>query len=485
MSDMTSLIVILFLVGYLLIALEHPLKVDKAAIALITGVVVWTLYACVATEIVPSLYAEQFSAFLAENQGIASADRLSQVMMFVEENQILGALGEISEILFFLIGAMTIVELIDVHGGFNIITDRIKTRNKRKLLWIIGIITFFMSAVLDNLTTSIVMITLARKLIANYKERWLYAGIIIISANSGGAWSPIGDVTTIMLWVRGNVTAAELIPILILPCLVSFIVPTYLASRWLKGDVTPMPARLRASPSGDCTSVDYNDITQRQRLAILILGVCCLLFVPIFKSVTHLPPFMGILLSLGVMWVCTDTLHQKRRKKLHSGTTKARVSYVLQRIDTSTILFFLGILLAVSALQMTGVLANLSVWLDNEIHNVNVINLMIGALSSVVDNVPLVAGSIATYPLADPAVAAAAADSAYALAFVQDGVFWQFLAYCAGVGGSILIIGSAAGVVVMGLERMNFVWYLKNISFLALLGYLAGAGVYLLQTYLM
>lgn len=478
---MTLLIVTLFLAGYLLIALEHPLKIDKAATALVTGIVVWMVYAFSATELVPRLYGEEFATFLGHNPAMQSETLYTQVMMFVQEHQILGALGEISEILFFLIGAMTIVELIDVHGGFNIITNRITTRNKRRLMWIIGFITFFMSATLDNLTTSIVMITLLRKLIANYKERWLFGGIIVIAANSGGAWSPIGDVTTIMLWVRGNVTASEIMPALLIPCLVSFIIPTFIATRWLKGDVTPAPVSSVSVHKGE---VNYKCVvTRKERLSILILGVCCLLFVPIFKTVTHLPPFMGILLSLGAMWIYTEIMYTRKINLPES--IKARVPYVLRRIDTPTILFFLGILLAVSALQMSGVLSNVSVWLDDKVHNVYAINIMIGALSSVVDNVPLVAGSMATYSLADATTVAAATDPAYAATFMRDGIFWQFLAYCAGVGGSMLIIGSAAGVVIMGLERINFVWYLKNISLLALLGYLAGAGVYMLQNFLL
>lgn len=477
---MIVLITVVFLIGYLLIALEHPLKIDKAATALVTGVILWVAYVFIASEIVPTIHHEQFTAFLAENPSLSTQPLWQQVVRFVEEIQIITALGEISEILFFLIGAMTIVELIDVHGGFNIITNRITTRNKRHLLWIVGIITFFMSATLDNLTTSIVMITLLRKLIANYKERWLFAGIIIIAANSGGAWSPIGDVTTIMLWVRGNVTSSELIPALILPCIVSFVIPTYIVTHWLKGDATPAPVSKVSVRKGQIT---YQcDVTRKERKSILILGIACLLSVPVFKSITHLPPFMGILLALGSMWIYTEVMY--KRKVCLPETIKARVPYVLRRIDTPTILFFLGILLAVSALQMSGILADVSNWLDDKVHNVYAINLMIGGLSSVVDNVPLVAGSIATYDVLDPAMVQSAADPTYAAAFVQDGLFWQFLAYCAGVGGSMLIIGSAAGVVVMGLERLNFMWYLRNISLIALLGYLAGAGVYMLQIWL-
>lgn len=478
---MLTLITILFLLGYLMIALEHPLKIDKAATALVTGVVLWVVYIFIATGLVPTLHAAEFQSFLASNPTLADLSLQKQVIMFVEQTQIITSLGEISEILFFLIGAMTIVELIDVHGGFNIITNRITTRNKHHLLWILGIITFFMSASLDNLTTAIVMITLLRKLIANYKERWLFAGIVIIAANSGGAWSPIGDVTTIMLWVRGNVTSGELIPGLILPCIVAFVIPTFIASRWLKGDVTSAPVARVSTHEGKVT---YKcAVTRKERLSILILGVACLMSVPIFKSITHLPPFMGILLALGMMWIYTEIMY--KRKSCPSCSIEPRVPYVLRRIDTPTILFFLGILLAVDALKVSGILTSVSLWLDTNVHNVYLINIMIGMLSSVVDNVPLVAGSIATYPILGASQVAAAADPAYAAYFVQNGVFWEFLAYCAGVGGSLLIIGSAAGVVVMGLEKINFMWYMKNISLIALAGYLAGAGVYILQNILL
>ncbi len=483
---MLTILIALFLIGYLCIALEHPLKINKAATALITATAAWIIYMLMAPEIVPGTRGFEF--FLEENPSLASLPLHEQAVHYVQHIQIINSLGDIAEILFFLIGAMTIVELIDVHGGFNIITNRITTRRKRRLLWIIGTITFFMSATLDNMTTAIVMIALLRKLIGNYKERWLFAGIIIIAANSGGAWSPIGDVTTIMLWVRGNVTTAGLIPNLFLPCFVSFAIPVLIAQRRLHGDVTPAsPHKLAAVQVRDgevsyFTNVEGKTvISERERLSILLLGVGCLLFVPVFKTITHLPPFMGILGALGFMWLYTEVMY--KRKDEMPEAAKRRIPDVLRRIDTPTILFFLGILLAVSALQMSGVLSSLSVWLDEKIHDVYLINMMIGFLSSVIDNVPLVAGAMATYPVADAAAIAAAVDPAYLQHFVQDGVFWEFLAYCAGTGGSMLIIGSAAGVVVMGLERMNFVWYLKNISLFALTGYLAGAAVYILQTW--
>lgn len=465
---MFLLIGLLFLVSYVFIALEHPLRINKASTALVAGVLLWVCYIIVAPDVVGGTPA--FEAYMAANptQGVYS---------YVAHVQLLEQMGEISEILFFLIGAMTIVELIDVHGGFNIITNRITTRDKRRLLWIIGTITFFMSAMLDNLTTAIVMVTLLSKIITNYKERWVFAAVIIIAANSGGAWSPIGDVTTIMLWVRGNVTTNSLVPHLILPCLVSFFVPLYMAQRWLKGEITPVQVKSVATTTGKSVCC----VSRKERLSILILGVGCLVSVPIFKTITHLPPFMGVLLALGLMWLYTEIMY--RRKSCAPNQIKPRIPYVLRRIDTATILFFLGILLAVAALQVSGILGSVSSWLDTNVHNVYVTNMVIGLLSSVVDNVPLVAGAIATYPVLDAAAVASSVDPAYAAHFVQDGIFWEFLAYCAGVGGSILIIGSAAGVVVMGLEKMNFVWYLKNISFLALVGFLCGALVYIIQSF--
>lgn len=480
---MITLLIVTFLIGYLCIALEHPLRINKAAIALITAVIVWVIYMIIAPEVAP--LNPEFAHFLHENPAANDLPAQSQVVQFVQQRQIIEQLGDIAEILFFLIGAMTIVELIDMHGGFDIITNRITTRNKRRLLWIIGLITFFMSATLDNLTTAIVMIALLRKIIGNYKERWVFAGIIIIAANSGGAWSPIGDVTTIMLWVRGNITAGGIIPAIFLPSLVSFLIPVLIARRWLHGDVTvAAPHKLIAVKVED-GEVSYQSeiVSRRERVSILLLGVGCLLFVPIFKAITHLPPFMGILGALGIMWLYTELMY--RRKHDVPEKAKHRIPEVLRRIDTPTILFFLGILLAVAGLQVSGILGNLSTWLDEKVHDVYLINLAIGFLSAVIDNVPLVAGAIATYPVADAAAVAAATDPVYLQNFMQDGVFWQFLAYCGGVGGSMLIIGSAAGVVVMGLERINFIWYLKHISWLALLGYLAGAGVYMLQNFLL
>ena len=472
---MLTLMVIVFLLGYLAIALEHPLQINKAGTALVTGVLLWVIYITMGADIVPIYNAGAFEYFLANNPAVLSLPLWDQCTRFITDVQILEQLGEISETLFFLIGAMTIVELIDVHGGFAIITNRIKTRRKTVLLWQIAFITFFMSAILDNMTTSIVMVMLIRKLIANYKERWVFASMIIIAANSGGAWSPIGDITTIMLWVKGNVTTTELIPALILPCIVSVVIPMLIASRLLRGIITQ-----NAKYKGE--GEHFIGVTRQERMSIFFLGVGCLVFVPVFKTVTHLPPFMGIMLALGIMWIYTELMYS--RKVCLEERYKHRVPQVLKRIDIPTVLFFLGILLAVGTLQMTGILGAVAAYLDKTIHNVYIINLLIGLLSAVVDNVPLVAGAMGMYPLVDPMTLGAAADPAYMANFLQYGIFWQFLAYCAGVGGSILIIGSVAGVVVMGIERISFIWYLKNISLMALCGYLAGAAVYILQVQL-
>lgn len=459
---MFTAIVIVFIIGYLCIALEHPLKVDKTATALVLGMILWLLYALGADSIVPVVSGEHFSKFVSEHPSLAGEPLHKQAIEYILNVDIIEQLGEITQTLFFLIGAMTIVELIDVHGGFRIITDRITTRNKRSLLWIICLTTFFMSAVLDNLTTSIVMIMLLRKLISDQKERWIYAGAVVIAANSGGAWSPIGDVTTIMLWVKGNVTAASLITYVLVPSLVSMILPISIISLQLKGNLAHTEA----------IETKESFVTSRERSTIFFLGVGGLIFVPIFKSITHLPPFVGILLVLGILWIYMEMFYN--RKHLERAQ-EHRLPQVISRIDLSSILFFLGILMAVAVLQTSGILRGLSSWLDETLHNIFLIDLIIGILSSVVDNVPMVAGAIGMYPVAEVGA------TGYAANFVVDGFFWELLSYTAGVGGSILIIGSAAGVIAMGLEKINFGWYLKKFSWLALLGYLAGAFVYLLE----
>ncbi len=473
---MLEVLILVFVVGYLCIAMEHKLQINKAATALMTAGILWTIY----TLALPTLSAEvspmAFSDFLAANPSLADLPFVQQCVKFIVGSQIIEQLGEISETLFFLIGAMTIVELIDVHGGFAIITNRIKTRDKKKLLWLVSVITFFMSAVLDNMTTAIVMVMLIRRIVPNYKERWIFASLIVIAANSGGAWSPIGDVTTIMLWVKGNVTTGPLLSTLFLPSLVSMLIPTFLAARLLKGSIEP-------NDTIDPVSTNIEQVlTDRERTILFFLGVFCLLMVPVFKSVTHLPPFMGVLVGLSIMWIYTEILY--RRKVDVQERDKHRVTSVIRRIDTPTILFFLGILMAVSALQGTGVLNSVGAFLNEKIHNVYAINLVIGFLSSVVDNVPLVAGAIGMYPQVDPAALAGMADPAFMQHFVADGSFWLSLAYCAGVGGSMLIIGSVAGVVVMGIEKINFGWYFKNISLIAMSGYLAGMGVLLLMEWI-
>jgi Na+/H+ antiporter NhaD/arsenite permease-like protein len=421
---MTALIIIVFIIGYLAIALEHPIRINKAATALLTGVICWTIFALWSHD------AKYISEELSHH------------------------LSDIAEILFFLLGAMVIVELIDAHDGFEIITQRIRTTRKRKLVWILGTLTFFLSAVLDNLTTTIVMISLLRKLIPSHKDRLMFAGLIVISANAGGAWSPIGDVTTIMLWIGNQVTTINIIIKTIIPSLVCFFVPAFFISMKMKGNFEPMPQQ-KALQS-----------TAGERKAVFIIGVACLLFVPIFKTISHLPPYMGIAFGLGLMWLLTEMVHSgkdEHEKGLFS------VNHALRKIDTPSILFFLGILLAVSALQSTGILSSVAAYLDRSIGDISTITIIIGFLSAIVDNVPLVAAAQGMYSLEQ---------------YPTDHFFWEFLAYCSGTGGSILIIGSAAGVVAMGMERIQFGWYLKHIAWLAIIGYLAGAGTYLLQHYL-
>lgn len=472
---MLTIILLVFLVGYAMIALEHPLKINKAGTALLTAMILWVLYIIGAPTISYLVSGDAFRAFV-QNAPLADENLAKITSEYIVSHQIVESIGEICQTLIFLVGAMLIVELIDVHAGFEFITNRIQTRDTRKLFMLIATITFFMSAVLDNLTTSIVMIMLIRKLIDDAKTRWIFGSMIIIAANSGGAWSPIGDVTTIMLWVNGHISTGATIPNLILPSLVSSLVPMLLLLRGLKGEVTP-PSFVHTSAG----SAGRN-LSSGERLAIFLLGVFCLLFVPVFKTLTHLPPFMGVLLGVGALWIITELMYA--RKKDMDESLKMRLDKVVHRIDGATLLFFLGILLAVDVLRYVGILNSFSTWLDTEVGNVYIVNLVIGTLSAVVDNVPLVAGAMGMYPIATEAMVANSASAGYLMNFMQDGVFWQFLAYCAGVGGSMLIIGSAAGVVVMGLEGINFIWYLKRISWVALAGYLAGALVYIGQNML-
>lgn len=434
MTSLTLAIVVVFIIGYLCIAIESVTKVNKAAVALLMFVFCWTLFM-----LDPNTYMP----------GFAGQDLINQVSHVIEKH-----LGSTSTTLFFLMGAMTIVEVVDQNGGFNFVRDVMKTKSKRTLLWRIAFMTFVLSAILDNLTTSIVMIMILRKLVHSHEDRLIYASLVIISANAGGAFSPIGDVTTIMLWNKGVITALGVMEEIFLPSVMAMVVPAFIMQYSLKGELEMAEVNMKS---------DYHvlDFTERQRKVIFIVGVGGLMFVPVFKSLTHLPPFVGILLVLGVLWTVTEVFYRGLDHK-KDGMGK-RVSKLLSNIDMSTILFFLGILMAVACLEEIGVLGGLGVWL-NDVSNGNhyVVTGVIGVISSIVDNVPLVAGCMGMYPLE------AVGDMAI------DGIFWQLLAYCAGVGGSILIVGSAAGVVVMGLEKITFGWYMKHVSWLAFVGYLAG-----------
>ena len=424
---MTALIVIIFVFGYIAIATEHAIKINKAAIALVTGVLCWTVYISISPD----------------------KDLVS--------GELINHLGELSGILFFLLGAMTIVELIDAHDGFNIITATINQTDKRKLLWIIALITFFLSAILDNLTTTIVIISLLRKLIKNDKDRLFFAGITVIAANAGGIWSPIGDVTTTMLWIGGQITAANIIIKLFFPGLICLIVPLFYHSFKLKGKIE--------RPVNEKNPFN-RELSPTQKSIVFFSGILILCLVPVFKSITHLPPFMGILLGLGILWIITEIIHSRK-----DADEKHNLSVVqaLRKIDTPSILFFFGILVSIAALQSIGVLAIFAHWMTANLGNDNIIVLSIGLLSSIIDNVPLVAALQGMYDLNQ---------------YPTDHYFWEFLAYSTGTGGSVLIIGSAAGVAAMGMEKISFFWYLKKISLLALLGYFAGALTYILQSQL-
>ena len=435
MSTLTLAIVIVFCIGYLFIAIESVTKINKAAIALLMLVATWTLFMISPDSYLPMATGEQLAAVVSET---------------IERH-----LGSTSTTLFFLMGAMTIVELVDQNGGFNFVRDVMHTHSKRGLLWRIAFMTFFLSAILDNLTTSIVMIMILRKLVSDHKDRIVYASLVIIAANSGGAFSPIGDVTTIMLWNKGVITALGVISELLIPSIVSMVIPAYVLSLSLKGSLT-----FTAEQS---QTVQASGLTATQRKVIFFLGVGGLIFVPIFKSITHLPPFVGILLVLGVLWTVTEVFYAHLKEPEEKGAMQKRVSQMLSRIDMSTILFFLGILMAVACLETIGVLTMLGQGLNETFDgNHYLITGIIGVLSSIVDNVPLVAGCMGMYPVAPTGDMAV------------DGIFWQLLAYCAGVGGSMLIIGSAAGVVVMGLEKITFGWYMRHISWIAFVGYIAG-----------
>ena len=423
---MITILLIVFALGYLAITLEHTIKINKSATALITAVLCWTLIISNAAS--KELIIEQLSHHLSS----------------------------ISEIVFFLLGAMTIVEIIDAHDGFQNITESIKTTNKTKLIWLISVITFFLSAVLDNLTTTIVMISILNKLIEDKKTKWLLLGLVIISSNAGGAWSSIGDVTTTMLWIGGQISPLNIIQQTFLASLVSMIVPTLIINYIIKGNIELKP------------NVENNlnfNTNSFERNLIFYVGIGCLLFVPIFKTITHLPPYMGILLSLGIIWTITELIH-KRKQDNEKGILS--VSHALRKIDTPSILFFFGILMSISSLEVIGILPQMASTLNSSVGNINVVAICIGLLSAVFDNVPLMAALQSMYSLND---------------YPQDHYFWELLAFTAGTGGSCLIIGSAAGVAVMGIEKIDFFWYLKKMSWIALIGFMAGVGTFLIQHY--
>lgn len=423
---MNTLLAIIFCVTYAAIAFEHPIKINKSASALLGAGLLWSVFAVMSGE------------------GSVTNEHLAETLVGT------------AQIVFFLMGAMTIVEVIDAHDGFHVVTNRIKTHNLATLMWLVCIVTFFLSAVLDNLTTTIVMVSLVKKLIDSRQQRLLFAGMIVIAANAGGAWSPIGDVTTTMLWIGGQITASSIIFALIIPSAINLLVPLAIISRSLKGQQVTTPTNLQDADKDHQTS-------DRERNIMFFLGLGVLIAVPAFKTITHLPPFMGVLLGLGLLWLVGDILHKDKtdEEKDHLNLTSA-----LNRIDMASIVFFIGILLAVATLEHSHILPSLANWLSETIGREDLIVLLIGIISAIVDNVPLVAASIGMYSLEQ---------------YLPDSFLWQFLAYCAGTGGSILIIGSAAGVAAMGLERIDFVWYLKKISWLAFIGYLAGALTYMIQ----
>ncbi len=421
---MIPFLILVFISGYLLITLEHSIHINKAATALITAVICWTILV-----LSPEIKQEALNALSHH-------------------------LSSIAEIVFFLLGAMTIVELIDAHDGFQNITEKIKTTNKSKLIWTIAFVTFFLSAVLDNLTSTIVMISIINKLVKEKIVKWQLLGLVIISSNAGGAWSPIGDVTTTMLWIGHQVTPLNIIKETFLASLTCMVVPTLIISYRIKGSID----------LHETTLINQNALSNaRDRNLVFFIGILCLLFVPIFKTITHLPPYMGMLFSLGIMWVLTELMHHKKGID-EKGTLS--VNHALRKIDTPSILFFFGILMSIAALEQVGLLRDAAAYFDHSIGDIKLIAILIGLLSSVLDNVPLVAALQSMYSLE---------------VYPTDHYFWEFLAYTAGTGGSVLIIGSAAGVAVMGLEKIDFFWYLKNISWIAFIGFIVGAFVFLLE----
>ena len=426
---MLTALVVVFVLAYAAIALEHPLKINKSASALVGAGLLWTIYA-----------------------------------MSTGDHQLVGhQLGEslmgTAQIVFFLMGAMTIVEVVDAHNGFEVITRRIRTQQLSTLMWLVGFVTFFLSAILDNLTTTIVMVSLMKKILAKHDERLFFAGIIVIAANAGGAWTPIGDVTTTMLWIGGQITTLNIMESVFLPSVISLLVPLAITAYVLRGKPVTSPDR-----------IDFDNEIQTsefERKLMFFLGLGILVSVPAFKTITHLPPFIGILFGLGILWLIGDLIHRRKEDEYKQHLT---LGHALSRIDMSSVVFFIGILLAVATLEHTHILSNLAGWLDRNVGRLDLIVLIIGLVSAVVDNVPLVAAAMGMYDMAT---------------YPTDHFLWEFLAFCAGTGGSILVIGSAAGVAAMGLEKIDFFWYVRKISGLALVGYLAGAATYVLQFNLM
>jgi Na+/H+ antiporter NhaD/arsenite permease-like protein len=426
---MLTALVVIFVVAYAAIALEHPLKVNKTASALIGAGLLWTIY-----------------ALLGGDHHLVSENLKESV-------------AATAQIVFFLMGAMTIVEVIDAHNGFHVITSRIKTTKITSLLWLVGFVTFFLSAILDNLTTTIVMISLMKKLLDRHDDRLFFAGIIVVAANAGGAWSPIGDVTTTMLWIGGQITSLAIIQGVFLPSLACLVVPLLFLNFTLRGKEVISPVVIDDGSDIKTTPFEQN--------LMFFMGIGCLVAVPVFKTVTHLPPFMGILFGVGILWLVGEILHRKKEDEFKEHLTLVSA---LKHIDMSSIVFFIGILLAVATLEHTHILTSLAQWLDATFGRQDVIVTLIGLLSAIVDNVPLVAASMGMYDMAT---------------YPTDSFLWEFMAYCAGTGGSILIIGSAAGVAAMGLEKIHFFWYAKKIGGLAALGYFAGIFVYIVQCKLM
>jgi Na+/H+ antiporter NhaD/arsenite permease-like protein len=440
---MELLVISCFVIGYLAIVFEHSIKINKTASALVTGIICWAIVA---------LMGPVNHASFAEFQSQVSNLDLTDAYHHFISHSLGHHLNEIAQIIFFLFGAMTIVELVDVHGGFRVITDRITVQKAIPLLWLIGLLAFVLSAILDNLTTTIVMVALLRKIISSSDQRKLFVGIVIIAANAGGAWSPIGDVTTTMLWIGGQISAMSIMKTLFIPSLVCLVTPMVVLSFRFR----TLKLELYQSAKQDETVSSALD-----RNIMFFSGISALIFVPVFKTLTHLPPMMGMMLSLGLVWIISEMVNSKKDEEVK---TPLSVAHALSKIDSSSILFFLGILLAISALQTIDVLASFSAWMNELVGNEDVIVFLIGLASAIIDNVPLVAASMGMYDLS---------------AYPMDHKLWEFMAYCAGTGGSILIIGSAAGVAAMGMEKIDFGWYLKKIGLLAFIGYVAGAATYL------